>query len=190
MTPELQKKLFDKYPDIFARRKLSMQETCMCWGIETGDGWFKLLDELCGKLKFLVDTFSVSIEATQVKEKFGTLHFYYQVSHPPVDSVRVDAEAVLYQIISDLVAEAERISEHTCEDCGEYGSTNRFGWVKTRCEDHTSPEDRKISLAYDKYKSKFYARLRRRERFYNEVWFLKRGISGIIRRFCRLLGRY
>lgn len=34
MNIELQEKLFEKYPKIFRQKDLSMNETCMCWGIE------------------------------------------------------------------------------------------------------------------------------------------------------------
>ena len=46
MTKELQEKLFNKYPKIFRQKDLSMMETCMCWGIDTDEGWFFLLDQL------------------------------------------------------------------------------------------------------------------------------------------------
>ena len=51
MKQELQDKLFKKYPKLYRQHTLSMQETCMCWGICTGDGWFTLIDELSAKLE-------------------------------------------------------------------------------------------------------------------------------------------
>ena len=39
MSPELQEQLYNKYPEIFADKDKSMQETAMCWGIETPDDW-------------------------------------------------------------------------------------------------------------------------------------------------------
>ena len=70
MKQELQDKLFKKYPKLYRQHTLSMQETCMCWGICCGDGWFKLIDELSAKLE------PYDIEAVQVKAKFGGLRFY------------------------------------------------------------------------------------------------------------------
>lgn len=55
MSPELEKKLFDKYPKIFAQRKLPMTQTAMCWGIETGDGWYNIIDQLCRQIQHHVD---------------------------------------------------------------------------------------------------------------------------------------
>jgi hypothetical protein len=55
MSPELERKLFEKYPKIFAQRKLPMTQTAMCWGIETGDGWYTILDKLCHQIQHHVD---------------------------------------------------------------------------------------------------------------------------------------
>jgi len=51
MSPSLDKYLCEKYPDLFSERHKSMQETCMCWGFEHGDGWFHLLDITCGAIQ-------------------------------------------------------------------------------------------------------------------------------------------
>ena len=55
----------------------------MCWGFECGEGWYDALKKLsCGleALNLLVyDKYKVRIQADQVKEKYGTLHFYYSV---------------------------------------------------------------------------------------------------------------
>lgn len=79
MKTELQKKLFDKYPIIFQDRNKPMTETCMCWGVDTGDGWYNLIDKLCSELMYISKKHDVIIIADQVKEKYGTLRFYYSV---------------------------------------------------------------------------------------------------------------
>ena len=69
--------LIKKYPKIFRQSKLPMTQTCMCWGIETDEGWYDLLDSLCSQLQWDIDRNRYpQIEAVQVKEKFGTLRFY------------------------------------------------------------------------------------------------------------------
>jgi hypothetical protein len=55
MNQDLQNKLYNKYPKIFAQKDLSARETAMCWGISCGDGWFNILDVLCQRLQSLVD---------------------------------------------------------------------------------------------------------------------------------------
>ena len=50
MKEELDKALCEKYPLIFRDRNAPMTETAMCWGICTGDGWYNIIDTLCGLL--------------------------------------------------------------------------------------------------------------------------------------------
>jgi hypothetical protein len=55
----------------------------------------------------------------QVKEKFGTLRFYC----PGNDA------------IGRYVRLAERLSSVTCEDCGNRGTANDSGWIRTQCDE-------------------------------------------------------
>jgi hypothetical protein len=55
MNSELQNKLYEKYPKIFIQRKLPMSQTAMCWGIETGDGWYNIIDRLCSLIQNHID---------------------------------------------------------------------------------------------------------------------------------------
>lgn len=51
MREELDKKLVEKYPHMFKNRYGDMRTTCMCWGFECGDGWYQILDSLCGQIE-------------------------------------------------------------------------------------------------------------------------------------------
>lgn len=124
MKNELDKKLVEKYPKIFADRYKSMQETCMCWGFEHNDGWYTLIDNLCEMIQHHLDhnckeskTHQVIVE--QVKEKYGTLSFYYYGGD---------------EYISGLVAMASHLSGCICEICGNPGKLIHGGWSKTRCD--------------------------------------------------------
>ena len=55
----------------------------------------------------------------QVKEKFGTLRFYYTGGD---------------DYISGMVTMAESMSGVTCEECGNPGEQKGGGWVRTICE--------------------------------------------------------
>jgi hypothetical protein len=107
MKTELQEKIFNKYPKIFGDRTKPMTETCMCWGLEVGDGWYDLIDVLCealtntyttsleldeedgkrlgvepyidrdGKASYYFKVEPPQVKASQVKEKYGTLRFYH-----------------------------------------------------------------------------------------------------------------
>ena len=122
MDKELQKKLYDKYPKIFRQKDLPMSETCMCWGIDTGKGWFSILDVLCGQIQYYCDkVIKRQIEAVQVKEKYGTLRFYTE----PYDDT-----------IEKYVGIVESISGRTCEECGDTSSAKVRGgsWLSCRCD--------------------------------------------------------
>ena len=126
MKPELQDKLFETYPKIFVQKDLPMNQTCMCWGIDTGDGWNNIINTLCKYIQNHVDqnlrsdqnTEQIQVEATQVKEKYGGLRFYYHGGDNFIDG---------------LVWMAEGLSTCTCEVCGAPGTQNKQGWIKTRC---------------------------------------------------------
>ena len=126
MKVELQNKLFKKYPKIFGQKDLPMNQTAMCWGIDTADGWYGLIDELCKQIQWHIDhnlnddelVKSVQVEATQVKEKYGTLRFYYQGGD---------------DFIEGLVWMAEGMSGRICEECGAPGKPDDGGWIRTLC---------------------------------------------------------
>lgn len=122
MNIELQKQLFDKYPKIFRQKDLPMSQTCMCWGCECGDGWYSLLDKLCGDIQTYLDSHPEveQVEAEQVKQKFGGLRFYTCGGDDVTDK---------------LVNEAESESYKVCEKCGSRESiTQTKGWVVTICQ--------------------------------------------------------
>jgi hypothetical protein len=48
-------------------------------GIECADGWYPLLDGLCDVLSCRAHVGdNTAVEALQVKQKFGGLHFYFE----------------------------------------------------------------------------------------------------------------
>ncbi len=133
MKEELDKLLCEKYPKIFRDRNAPMTETAMCWGFEIGDGWYQIIDSLCGNIQHYIDWKQEQKEkygrgdgchqvvVTQVKEKFGGLRFYYTGG---------DDE------ISGMVRMAESWAEHTCEECGKPGQMRTGGWIRTLCDEH------------------------------------------------------
>jgi len=128
MKQELQNKLFYKFPEIFQDKNLPMSQSCMCWGIECGDGWFNLLDELCTELNKL----NCKIVAEQVKEKFGTLRFYFRVEND--ETIDKEKANQLWDEANDLVDKADAKSAKTCEICGAEGKPNKNGWISTLCD--------------------------------------------------------
>lgn len=102
------------YPSLYRDLGANPRQSCMAFGLEVGDGWFKIIDELSAKLNPL------GVVASQVKEKYGTLRFY---TYNNTD------EAFNY------IDDAEALTEVTCELCGEPGTMSDKGWVKVRCEE-------------------------------------------------------
>jgi hypothetical protein len=158
MKPELQKKLYDKHPLIFADKDLPMDRTCMCWGIECGDGWYDILDALCDELENIHQNYGLITKATQVKEKFGTLRFYTRC-HYDDEMVEEREDGQFYQVAyrnegkcvpyeqsrkmeegPDCIARgainmAERMSAITCEICGSsHAKLRGGGWLVTWCD--------------------------------------------------------
>ena len=128
MDIKLQEKLFKKYPKIFAQRNLPPNKTCMCFGIETGNGWYHLIDNLCSCIQFHIDHNDYSqIQATQVKEKFGGLRFY--------NTIVGDYILGKHEYIQGMIDFAESLSSETCETCGSTKEVSQTeGWVRTICK--------------------------------------------------------
>ena len=106
----------------------------MCWGFECGDGWFNILDQLMSNIQHHIDWNNKNFEKgykqykqvpqvtlDQVKEKFGTLRFYYTGGD---------------DVIGGMVRMAESMSAVTCEQCGNPGTVGGQGWISTLCETH------------------------------------------------------
>ena len=169
MDKELEKILVDKYPVIFREYGGDVRKTCMGWGMSCGDGWFTLLDDMCGDIKDIIGRKNIKVIAHQVKEKFGGLRFYYGIEHKPskfsgfnnwlrrkicamgyskqywaVVDYRKKIITTTLEKISDRISEAEQLSYKTCEHCGDPGERRPGGWLQTLCDNcHEEKEEKK-----------------------------------------------
>lgn len=143
-----------KYPRLYRQRTMPMRVTCLCWGIDCQAGWFHLLDDLSFKLTRIGEMYDIWVEATQVKEKYGTLRFYHGWQYGPswihpeqeaepmrrldpatlraVDVSDADLDQIA-KLIDTLVDEAEIESARTCEHCSMPGVLCGHGWLTTLC---------------------------------------------------------
>jgi hypothetical protein len=133
MKQEYDTYLCTTYPKMFVNRYKPMTETTMCWGFDCGDGWYHIIRALCSNIQHHIDwrnrkneldpnqPIVPQVTVDQVKEKFGTLRFYYTGGDDYIDG---------------LVSMAESMSGVTCEECGNSGSTLGRGWLTTLCEKH------------------------------------------------------
>ena len=133
MKLELDNLLCERYPKMMVNRYKPMEVTCMCWGFECGDGWFQILNQLMGSIQNHIDWQNRKEEKVQqvtldqVKEKFGTLRFYYTGGDDVIDG---------------MVRMAESMSSVTCEQCGQPGRTRGHGWIYTSCDAHAKELDK------------------------------------------------
>ena len=124
MKKELELKLVAKYPNLFRGYGGDMRQTCMHWGFSHREGWYSIIDYIGEQLvKLGVED---KVIADQVKEKFGSLRFYYHTQ----GLAEIEKEKV-----SLIIDTAEEESYKTCEDCGikENVSMRGNSWVTTLC---------------------------------------------------------
>lgn len=145
MKVELQEKLFKDHPDIFQQKDLPMSQTCMCWGIECGDGWYPIIKSLCLAIENIKYNYKgVHVFATQVKEKYGTLRFYYSMRLDDTFENEVDKglgarhnrAEVAESKVDGAVRMAECLSSEICEVCGAWPTKQTRGWISTLCDKH------------------------------------------------------
>jgi hypothetical protein len=126
MNKESELILAEKYPKILRDYGGDMRQTCMAWGMECGDGWYKLLDEGMEKIQYFCDLCPSGIQlvADQIKEKYGTLRFYYHLENAE--------NKVESSILDDIASDMERRSTSVCEITGEHGYLcSNHGWLTT-----------------------------------------------------------
>ena len=165
MRRELDEALCAKYPLIFRDRNAPMTQTAMCWGICTGDGWYNIIDVLCGMLYS---------DYRQAKERYeyraevgvgGVLYGTKTVTQEEIDEAKakMDEEAEKVPVAVQVKEKfgglrfyvdratdehykyiyfAESMSYRTCEVCGSPGKRYTDGWHKTLCETHAKEEGR------------------------------------------------
>jgi len=136
MNPELQDKLYEKYPDLFREKDLPMSQTCMCWGLECGDGWYNLIDSACAIISYEIKYNKCPpVQFTQVKEKFGGLRIYYTGGN---------------EFTSGVISTVGYLSQTTCETCGNPGKQTNEGWIRTLCEPCREKRNASRATSFDR----------------------------------------
>ena len=104
------------------------------WGrwISCDKGWYKLLVDTNRKMNMMWPNYEIH----QVKEKFGSLRFYWGISSEDKDWEALDENIskTIYEIMGDIANSAESRSSRICEDCGKFGTTTVLNyWYRTLC---------------------------------------------------------
>jgi len=161
MRKELDEALCAKYPLIFKDRNENMQNTAMCWGFSHGDGWYNIIDTLCGLLtseyrgaksrydhlvevgvgNVLYGTKTVTQESidtakTKLDEETLKVPVAVQVKEK-FGGLRFYVQAATDKHYS-YISFAESMSYRTCEQCGSPGKTYTDGWHTTLCDIHAA----------------------------------------------------
>ncbi len=165
MQQHLEETLADEIP--FMRQELSVEEQEKQWGdirdlygaidLDIGDGWYQLIKDMCAEITaaYEAEGAQVDLVVDQLKEKYGTLRFYY---HHKGQDAEVDAidclsggsslqtrpvSSALRQKVAQIVGNYEEKSAHICETCGKPGSLRTdLGWMLTLCDEHYSMRKR------------------------------------------------
>jgi hypothetical protein len=127
------KRMEEQFPKMFANKY---------GGLACGAGWWPLLETLCQTIQHHVDHKQKrgedcpQVVVEQIKEKFGTLRFYYQGGDDYIDGA---------------VSLAENLTGQLCEECGGLGTRRSGGWIRTLCNLHEAEHQKRVSQQEEKY---------------------------------------
>jgi hypothetical protein len=154
MDKEKEDQLFEEFPTLYEFRSKDDKTTLMGYGFGCDNGWFKLIQKLSKNLESINSmNLGFTVRAVQVKEKFGTLRFYYQTVGD--EGLEVEDMEFWKHVLRGLVTVAENESYRTCEICGKYGELRRdLLWIRTMCEEDYQKKIAEIDqmIAEDKEK--------------------------------------
>ena len=171
MRKELDEALCAKYPLIFRDRHAPMTQTAMCWGFSCGDGWYNIIDVLCGMLYSDYRQAKHRYEYLAEAGVGGILYGTKTVTQEALDEAKakMDEEAERVPVASQIkekfgtlrfyvdrasekhynyITMAENLSARTCEVCGNPGKIYTDGWHQTLCETHAK-EDNREEIEYE-----------------------------------------
>lgn len=104
-------------------------------GFAIGKGWWPLIEKLSETIQSHIDhqqkqgNDCPQVIVQQVKEKFGTLRFYYDGGDDFIHGASWLAESMTGML---------------CEECGGLGKTRSGGWVRTLCDVHEAERQKRI----------------------------------------------
>lgn len=162
MNKQLDQQLCATYPEIFRDRHASMDRTAMCWGFDCGDGWYALIDTLCGYLMGPVKQARDDVRSAELALQFPekqtewSRSFYTPEKLAEYRAKLAELEAripIAVQVKEKfgtlrfyvnnhtdeqlaVIHFAELLSARMCEECGatRIAKTYREGWHSTLCD--------------------------------------------------------
>jgi hypothetical protein len=120
----MKNELYVKYPSLFRQTNLPSSESCMHWGIQTGDGWLPIIERLCELIKDIP-----GVEFSEIKEKFGRLSINVKYILDTPDDTK--------ELVKSYINESIDMSFTACEKCGMLGERKTIdGWLSVLCPVH------------------------------------------------------
>ena len=161
MRRELDETLCARYPLIFKDRNADMRTTAMCWGLECGDGWYNIIDTLCGLLTYEYRSAKSRYDHLMEVGVGNVLYGTKTVTQEALDEakIKLDEETLKVPVAVQVkekfgglrfyvqaatdkhynyISFAESMSYRTCEMCGAPGKTYTDGWHTTLCDIHAA----------------------------------------------------
>jgi hypothetical protein len=116
MTPELDNKLYNQYPKLFAHRNSSSYESAMAWGLAVNDGWYNIINVLCYSIQSRID-YSRKQRASAIKynraltralsgDTDGMSRYFSSVTPTPQWAINFSEKAIddaTYKLVPDAV---------------------------------------------------------------------------------------
>ena len=102
MKKELQDKLYSKYPKLFGQKDQSMYQTCMCWGLECGSGWYNIIDNACRLIQWNID---------QTRKNRAMALAYNRRLQKAIDGNTQDLERFYNKLYTDKAQISERVKQ-------------------------------------------------------------------------------
>lgn len=96
------------------------------FGVSTNPGWYPMVEKLLLDIRALPKDDGL-VRINQIKEKFGGLRVYAEVSGSDDFKERV----------RDMIEQAEKEAYRTCEFCSDTGVLRNSEWMRVTCEKHS-----------------------------------------------------
>lgn len=132
-SKDFDKRIIEQYPNVFH----NYNDNEYMRYIDLPVGWQKVFEGMIEKIELICKLTNIKIYILQVKEKFGSLRFYYNLDVGDVKDQFSKEADVWCDTISDITSCAEYATEYICETCGDYGRIyTDIGWHRCLCKKH------------------------------------------------------
>ena len=96
------------------------------FGVSTNPGWYPMVEKLLLDIRALPKDDGI-VRINQIKEKFGGLRVYAEVS----------GSGDFKERVRGMIEQAERTAYRTCEFCSNPGVLGTAEWMRVTCEKHS-----------------------------------------------------